>query len=98
MSVFTQVRVAVFSKDSLRGIATCKVADAVYLTGLRIIAGKTGLFVAMPCKKDKSGEYQDIFFAASRDMRQELQKAVLEAYEKECKALGLNPLTGEAPL
>lgn len=82
-SLFTQVRVAMFHRDSLRGIATVKVADAVYLTGLRIIEGKTGLFVAMPSKKDSSGEYQDIYFPASKAHRDDLQACVLAAYHKE---------------
>lgn len=85
-SLFSQVRVSLFERDSLRAIATVKVADAVYLTGLRVIEGKTGLFVAMPSKKDKAGEYQDIFFPASKAMRDDLQAVVLEAFKKE-KAL-----------
>lgn len=80
---FTQVRISLFEKDSLRAIATVKVFDAVYLTGLRVIEGKNGLFVAMPTRKDKGGEYQDIFFPASKAMRDELQALVLEAYKKE---------------
>lgn len=80
---FTQIRISVVEKDSLRAIATVKVADAVYLTGLRVIEGKNGLFVAMPTRKDKAGEYQDIFFPASKAMRDELQAFVLDAYRKE---------------
>jgi stage V sporulation protein G len=82
-SLFTQVRVSLFEKDSLRALATVKVADAIYLTGLRVIEGKNGIFVAMPTRKDKGGEYQDIFFPTSKAMRDELQKLVLEAYKNE---------------
>lgn len=82
-SPFTQVRVAIFKKDSLLGLASVKVADAVYLTGLRIIQGKTGLLVAMPTHKGRDGEYKDIYFCASKLMRDQLQAQVLEAYHKE---------------
>jgi stage V sporulation protein G len=81
--IFTQVRISIFEKDSLRAIATVKVADAIYLTGIRVIEGKNGLFVAMPTRKDKAGEYQDIYFPASKAVRDELQTLVLEAYRRE---------------
>ena len=86
-SLFSQVRINVFEKDSLRAIAGVKVAYAVYLTGMRVIEGKNGLFVAMPTRKDKAGEYQDIYFPASKAMRDELQALVLEAYRKEAGVL-----------
>lgn len=82
-SPFSNVRISLYTKDSLRALATVKVLDAVFLTGLRVIEGKNGLFVSMPSKKSSNGEYQDIFFPASKAMRDELQKAVLEAYAQE---------------
>jgi len=82
-SLFSQIRVFAYTKDSLRGLASVKVADAIYLTGLRIIEGKNGLFLAMPTRKDKSGDYQDIFFPASKVLKDELQGLVLDAYRKE---------------
>ncbi len=86
-TLFSQVRISLFERDSLRAIATVKVADAVYLTGIRVIEGKNGLFVSMPSKKDKGGEYQDIYFPASKAMRDALQAVVLEAYKAEQKQL-----------
>ena len=80
---FTQVRVSLFEKDSLRALATVKVHDAVFLTGLRVIEGKNGLFVSMPNRKSSAGEYQDIYFPASKAMRDELQELVLDAYRRE---------------
>jgi stage V sporulation protein G len=82
-SIFSQIHVSLFKKDALRALVSCKVADAVYLTGLRVIEGKSGLFVSMPSRKTTMGEYQDIYFPASKAMRDELQAAVLEAYSDE---------------
>jgi stage V sporulation protein G len=83
---FSQVRVSLFAKDSLRALVSVKVHEAVYLTGLRVIEGKNGLFVAMPNRKTGGGEYQDIYFPASKAMRDELQNIVLEAYRQEADA------------
>jgi stage V sporulation protein G len=84
--IFSQVRVSLFLKDSLRALASVKVCDAVYLTGLRVVEGKNGLFVAMPNRKTGDGDYQDIYFPASKAMRDELQNSVLEAYRREAGA------------
>ncbi len=84
--LFHQIRVSLIHKDSLRALASVKVCDAVYLTGLRVIEGKNGLFVAMPNRKTGGGDYQDIYFPASKAVREELQGAVLEAYHRESAA------------
>ena len=53
--MFSNVRVTPFEKDSLRGLASVKVGDAVFLTGLKVVMGKNGLFVGMPqAKKNPS--------------------------------------------
>jgi stage V sporulation protein G len=80
---FDQVRVQIIEKDSLRALATVKVHDAIYLTGLRVIEGKSGLFLSMPNRKTSAGEYQDIYFPANKATRDELQRLVLEAYQAE---------------
>ncbi len=81
--MFNQVRISIVEKDSLRAMATVKVLDAMYLTGIRVIEGKNGLFISMPSKKSPAGEYQDIYFPASKAMRDELQTLVLAAYKQE---------------
>ena len=81
--LFTEVRVHIIDKDSLKALVSCKVADTIFLTGLRVVEGKNGLFVAMPNRKTGSGEYQDIYFPASKASRDELQSLVLAAYNAE---------------
>ena len=83
MPLFSQVRISIVEKDSLRAIASCKVSDVLYITGLRVVHGRNGLFVTMPANKGKDGEYHDIYFPASKEMRAQLQATILEAYHKE---------------
>lgn len=83
MSIFKVKKCVLFERDSLRALATVLVADAVWLTGLRVIEGKRGLFVTMPSRHDsKKNEYQDVYFPASKAHKDELQALVLEAYKK----------------
>ena len=80
---FSIASLSLVNKDNLRAMVTAKVMDFIFLTGIRVIEGKNGLFVAMPARKTVQGEYQDIFFPASREMRTELQRVILESYEKQ---------------
>lgn len=82
MSNFSSIRVTVYEKESTRGFATVKVGDLFYITGLRIIEGTKGLFVSMPSRKDTSGEYKDICFPASKEVRDELQGLVLAEWHR----------------
>ncbi len=78
-----QVRVHLTDKDSLKAMVSVRLFEAIYLTGLRVIKTEKGVFVAMPSRKTQSGAHQDIYFPASKEWRDALSAAVLEAYHKE---------------
>jgi stage V sporulation protein G len=78
--IFNSVRIYLEHRETLRAKVSVKVLDIMYLTGIRVIEGKKGLFVSMPSKKEARGDYKDIFFPASRDHRDALQATILEAY------------------
>ena len=80
---FSISRMILVNKDNLRAMVSARVADAVFLTGIRVIEGKNGLFVAMASRKTPQGEYQDIYFPANKEKRDQLSALVLESYEKE---------------
>lgn len=50
------------------------------VTGIRIVEGKNGPFVALPNTKDREGNYKDIAFPTTKVGRAELSAAVLDAY------------------
>ena len=81
-SLFSNIRVYLTRHDTIKAIASCKVCDSIWLKGLRVINGKNGRFVGMPAEKDKNGEYRDIYFPASKEVRDQLAEAVLEEYDK----------------
>ena len=63
------------------------ILDKLVLKGIRVVEGRKGLFIAFPQskrkgKKGKEDEYFDIFFPITKEFREELTKAILEAYDK----------------
>ena len=79
----TDVRVYPLSKQdsNLKAFAAVTLDAAVCITGIRVVEGSNGLFISMPQSKDAEGEYHDIAFPISKEAREELTDAVLDAYK-----------------
>jgi stage V sporulation protein G len=75
-------RVILVRSGNLRAIAWVKIADAFYLSGLRVIEGKRGFFVSMPARRDKQGEMQDIYWPATKEIKDQLEAVVLKRYRQ----------------
>jgi stage V sporulation protein G len=48
---------------------------------VKIIEGKSGVFIAMPSRKTRVGEYKDVAHPINPDFRTELQKKILDKYD-----------------
>lgn len=84
----TEVKVYPVNEDRLRAYVTITLENMFVVRDLKIINGNTGLFVAMPSKKRKDGQFRDIAHPLNQEFREEIERAVFEAYEKEIKAMG----------
>lgn len=67
--------------SKLKAIATITVNDEVALHGIKVFDGDKGLFVQMPQKRDKEGNYKDIVFPITAEARETINNAVLEKYK-----------------
>lgn len=84
----TDVRINLMNSkknSSLLAFANITIDDELILTGIKVVEGKKGNFVAMPSREGSDGEYYDIFFPLSKDVREEISDAVLEAYDEEAE-------------
>ena len=82
----TEIRITVRDEDKLRAFANVTFDNAFVVRGLKIIMGNDGYFVSMPSRKRPDGSYQDIAHPITREMRETLEKEVLEAYQKELQS------------
>jgi len=79
----TDVRVRMIGKEgSMKAVASITLDNEFAIHDIKIIEGEKGLFIAMPSRKTAEGEYRDIVHPISREARETVQKAILEAYEK----------------
>lgn len=67
---------------NLLAFANVTLGGCFAVRGVRILDSEKGIFVAMPDRKDAKGEYRDICFPTTPEMRQALHTAVLGEYQK----------------
>jgi stage V sporulation protein G len=81
----TDVRVRlVRGPESNKVRANCSVVfEGVFVVhDLRVVEGANGLFVSMPRRKTAEGEYKDVAHPITAEVREAIQKSVLEAYHE----------------
>lgn len=86
----TEVKVFPVNEERLKAYVTITIDDCFVVRDLKIIKGNEGLFVAMPSKKRKDGQFKDIAHPLNQETRTEIENAVFDAYEKEVRSMGDN--------
>jgi stage V sporulation protein G len=86
----TDVKVFPVNEERLKAYVTITLEDCFVVRDLKIIKGNEGLFVAMPSKKRKDGQFKDIAHPLNAETRADIEKAVFDAYEEAITAMGAN--------
>jgi len=68
---------------SVKAYCDLAVGDLFLLKGLRVVAGKKGMFVSMPRQLGKDGKWYDHVVTLSDDTREAVGRVVLAAYQQE---------------
>ncbi len=79
----TDVRIRKIDQEGkLRGVASITIEDVFVVHDIKIIQGDHGLFIAMPSRKTAEGDYRDIAHPITSATREQIQTAIIDAYEK----------------
>ncbi|KGE73853.1 septation regulator SpoVG [Spirochaeta lutea] len=78
----TDIRIRRVNSDGkLKAYVTVTLDDCFVVHNVKIIEGKNGVFIAMPSRKTKNGDYKDIAHPINSDFRTSLQDTILKAYQ-----------------
>jgi len=77
----TEININVRDEDKLKAFVNITFDDVFVVRGLKVIQGKSGLFVCMPSRKMVDGTYKDIAHPINNDFRQVMEKLILEKYQ-----------------
>ena len=79
----TDVRVRKITKEGkMRAIVSITLDNEFVVHDIKVIEGEKGMFIAMPSKRVSDGEYRDIAHPINSDTRDEIQRIILESYDK----------------
>lgn len=84
----TEVKVFAVNEDRLKAYVSITLDNCFVVRDLKVIQGTNGLFVAMPSKKRKDGQFRDIAHPLNQETRAMIEDAVFEAFENELKSMG----------
>ena len=98
MAEITDVRIyRVEGTGNLRAYAAVTLDEAYVVHGLRVLEGEAGFWVGMPARKNKRGEFKDIFHPITREARDVLVKSVIGKYEEGSAGEPSAPAAEEKP-
>ena len=86
----TEVRLTLREEERLKAFVSITFDDAFVIRGLKVIDGNNGLFVAMPSRRRKDGEFRDIAHPINNETRSMIEDAVLAEYRRQL-ASGTQP-------
>lgn len=94
----TEVRLTLREEERLKAFVSITFDNAFVVRGLKVIEGNTGLFVAMPSRRRKDGEFRDIAHPINNDARQMIEEAVIAEYERQLALEGREVNIARAPI
>ncbi len=84
----TEVKVFPVNEERLKAYVTITIDNCFVIRDLKVIRGHEGLFVAMPSRKRKDGQFKDIAHPLNQETRSAIEEAVFEEYEREIRSMG----------
>ena len=78
----TQVKVFPVDEERLKAYVSIVLDDCFLVSDLKVIQGPNGVFVSMPSKRKKNGEFKDIAHPLNRETRERMERRILSEYER----------------
>jgi stage V sporulation protein G len=79
----TDIRIRKVNADGkLKAYVTVTFDESFVVHNVKVIEGENGIFIAMPSRRTKNGEYKDVAHPINTEFRGLLQDRILEEYNK----------------
>ncbi|MCP3962016.1 MAG: septation regulator SpoVG [bacterium] len=78
----TQVKVFPVYEEKLKAFVSVVFDHAFMVNDIKVIQGKDGLFLSMPSRRKKNGEFKDVAHPLNNETRRMLEERVLSEYRQ----------------
>jgi len=92
----TEVKVFPIQEEKLKAFVSIVFDQCFMVNDIKIIQGKDGLFISMPSRKKKNGEFKDVAHPLNNETRRMIEDKVLAEYDRVLAERGEKPAEREA--
>lgn len=78
----TEVKVFPIHEEKLKAFVSIVFDHCFMVNDIKIIQGRDGLFISMPSRKKKNGEFKDVAHPLNNETRRMIEDKVLGEYER----------------
>ena len=86
----TEVKVFPVSEEKLKAFVSVVFDHCFMVNDIKIINGRQGLFISMPSRKKKNGEFKDVAHPLNNETRKRIEGEVLSEYDRVLEERGMN--------
>lgn len=87
----TEVKVFPIQEEKLKAFVSIVFDQCFMVNDIKIIQGKDGLFISMPSRKKKNGEFKDVAHPLNNETRRMIEDKVLAEYDRVLQERGEQP-------
>jgi stage V sporulation protein G len=87
----TEVKVFPIQEEKLKAFVSIVFDHCFMVNDIKIIQGRDGLFISMPSRKKKNGEFKDVAHPLNNETRRMIEEKVLAEYDKALEERGEPP-------
>lgn len=89
----TEVKVFPIQEEKLKAFVSIVFDHCFMVNDIKIIQGREGLFISMPSRKKKNGEFKDVAHPLNNETRRMIEEQVLAEYHRMLGEEGDQPLS-----
>jgi len=78
----TEVKVFPIQEEKLKAFVSIVFDQCFMVNDIKIIQGREGLFISMPSRKKKNGEFKDVAHPLNNETRRMIEEQVLGEYHR----------------
>src|SRR4051795_2393490 len=87
----TEVKVFPIQEEKLKAFVSIVFDQSFMVNDIKIIQGRDGLFISMPSRKKKNGEFKDVAHPLNNETRRMIEEKVLAEYDRVLVERGDSP-------
>jgi stage V sporulation protein G len=87
----TEVKVFPIHEEKLKAFVSIVFDQCFMINDIKIIQGRDGLFISMPSRKKKNGEFKDVAHPLNNETRRMIEEKVLAEYDSALRERGEPP-------